>query len=400
MKVYIELKALPPQELDNMKKNIGVFLLVTPLLMGVSACNKSGAPSSEIINDNKVVRLEVESAKKEYDLREVFEPSADMKVYAVKKDETRTLVDEADYEIDSSNYVRERAGTYPIEIKSEKYNLSVSYDVKVDILDSFSILIIGNSHTDDTIKWTHEIAANLGLKDVFVADLYYGSSSMDIHYANLRGNRDAYTYRYYSNGEWIYRENTSIQYALRARHWDYVCLQEKAWYAALDYEWDLLDIYEDLLLDYIPADAGTKLCWNITWAYSIDLTTSDNALTQYFDSDQMKMYEAEQDSIVRNIVPREEIDFILNGGTAIQNARSSYLTDHRINRDYTHLSLTYGRFVAGLNLIKTLSSVDLTYLSWRPEDVTDVEFQIAIEAVENTQINPFEVTQSIYTEAI
>ena len=63
-----------------MKKNIGVFLLVTPLLMGVSACNKSGTPSSEIINDNKVVRLEVESAKKEYDLREVFEPSADMKV--------------------------------------------------------------------------------------------------------------------------------------------------------------------------------------------------------------------------------------------------------------------------------------------------------------------------------
>lgn len=381
-----------------MKKNFGIFLLVTPLLIGVSACNKNETPSSSsIVEENKVVKLEVESAKKEYDLREHFEPAEDMKVYAVKEDESRTLIDANDYVIDSSNYVRERAGVYPIEIKSEKYNLSVKYDVKVDILDSFSILIIGNSHTDDTIKWTHEIAADLGLKDVFVADLYYGSSSIDIHYANLRGNRDAYTYRYYSNGEWIYRENTSIQYALRARHWDYVCLQEKAWYAALDYEWDLLEIYEDLLREYIPAD--TKFCWNITWAYSIDLTTSDNALTQYFDGDQMKMYTMEQDSIVRVIVPRDEIDFIIDGGTAIQNARSSYLTDYEINRDHTHLSLYLGRFIAGLNLIKTVSSADLSYLSWRPQGVSDTEFQIAIEAVENTQINPFSVTQSIYTEA-
>ena len=381
-----------------MKKNFGIFLLVTPLLIGVSACNKNETPSSSsIVEENKVVKLEVESAKKEYDLREHFEPAEDMKVYAVQEDESRTLIDANDYVIDSSNYVRERAGVYPIEIKSEKYNLSVKYDVKVDILDSFSILIIGNSHTDDTIKWTHEIAADLGLKDVFVADLYYGSSSIDIHYANLRGNRDAYTYRYYSNGEWIYRENTSIQYALRARHWDYVCLQEKAWYAALDYEWDLLEIYEDLLREYIPAD--TKFCWNITWAYSIDLTTSDNALTQYFDGDQMKMYTMEQDSIVRVIVPRDEIDFIIDGGTAIQNARSSYLTDYEINRDHTHLSLYLGRFIAGLNLIKTVSSADLSYLSWRPQGVSDTEFQIAIEAVENTQINPFSVTQSIYTEA-
>ena len=383
-----------------MNKNIGIFLLVAPLLLGVSACgnnNEAPSSSSEAVIENKVIRLEVESAKKEYDLREHFEPAEDMKVYAVKEDESRTLVDKNDYQIDSSKYVRERAGVYPIEIKSEKYNLSTKYDVKVDTLDSFSILIIGNSHTDDTIRWTHEIAADLGLKDVYVEDLYYGSSSIDIHYANLRAERNAYTYRYYSNGEWVYRSDTSIQFALRARHWDYICLQEKAWYAALDYEWDLLPLYEELLLEYIPED--TIFCWNITWAYSIDLTTSENALTQYFNSDQMEMYTKEQDSIVRNIVPREEIDFIIDGGTAIQNARSSYLTDYEINRDHTHLSLYLGRFIAGLNLIKTVSSADLSYLTWRPEGVTDTEFQIAIEAVENTQINPFSVTQSIYTEA-
>lgn len=381
-----------------MKKNLGTFLLVAPLLMVVTACNNNTPISSDSVEQKKAVKLEVDSPKKEFELREEFEVSRDMRVYAVYEDASRELLDKADYKVDSSQYVRERAGTYPIEITSEKYNLSYQYEVNVDIMDSFSILIIGNSHSDDTIKWTHEIAANLGLKDVFVADLYYGGAGIDVHYPNLRAERTAYTYRYYSNGDWIYRENTSIQYALRARHWDYVCLQEKAWYVALDYEWDVVELYEALILEYLPED--TKLCWNITWAYSMDLTTSENALTQYFDGDQMAMYEAEQDGIVRNIVDREEIDFIIDGGTAIQNARSSYLTDYRINRDYTHLSLTYGRFIAGLNLIKTVSSVDIRGLSWRPNDVTDTEFQIAIESVENTQINPFSVTQSIYTEAI
>ncbi len=382
-----------------MKKNLGIVFLIAPLLL-LSGCNKTtDASSSEVAPENKIVKIEVESAKKEYELREEFQPSKDMKVYAVKEDESRTLIDKNNYEIDSSNYVRERAGTYPIEIKLKDSNLSAKYDVNVKTLDAFSILIIGNSHSDDTIKWTHEIAADLGLNDVYVADLYYGSSSIDIHYANLRSSSNAYTFRTYNNGEWNYRENTSIQYALRARHWDYICLQEKAWYAALDYEWELLEPYEELLSEYMAED--TKFCWNITWAYSLDLTEpgSENALTQYFDGDQIKMYTAEQQSIVNHVVPREEIEFIINGGTAIQNARSSYLTDYDINRDHTHLSLYLGRFIAGLNLIKAISDVNLSNLSWRPDGVNDTEFQIAIESVEHAIVNPFSVTQSIYTEA-
>ena len=176
----------------------------------------------------------------------------------------------------------------------------------------------------------------------------------------------------------------------------YISLQEKSWEGALNKRWELLQPYIDLMRQFVSDE--TKIVFNTTWAYSSFHYNSESALVKYFDNDQMKMYTMIQESAKKNVATNEDIEFLIDGGTAIQNARSSFLTDQRINRDYTHLSYTFGRFVAGLNLIKTISGVDISHISWAPEGVTEIEKQIAIEAVENTQINPFSVTQSVYVE--
>ena len=367
-------------------------------LLTLTSCQGENTPSGR--KDDKPKEefaLEVEDAKTEYKLREEFEPSDDMKVYSIDSKGNKTLLEKNEYKINSASYVGERAGTYPIKISAKKLNASTQYDVKVDTLKSFSILMIGNSHTDDTIQWAHEIAYNLGLENVEIADLYYGGSGMDIHVDNLVSNRGAYSFRTWHNGGWSTATGTTIQSAILSKPdgWDYISLQEKAWYGAIDYQWDLLDTYLELVRLY--AHPRTKFCWNLTWAHNSDWpSSSDTTLYDYFGGNQLAMYQAEQGGVIRHIVGRDDFEFIVDGGTAIQNARSSYLTDLRIARDYTHLSYDLGRYIAGLNLIKTISDIDLTNLSWKPDTVTETEMRIAVESVENCIVNRFDVTPSMY----
>ena len=381
----------------NKRKITKALLLFAPLLLVVSCAKGAGNNSA---NKAKIVELEVENAQIEYQLREEFEPASDMKVYAKMLDGNKRELNKNEYSFDLSKFNRQRAGEYPVTIKSNEVDVSVDYTVKVNPLKSFSILIIGNSHSDDTIQWTHEIAKDLGLENVYVADLYIGACSLDIHYDNLLHDKNAYEFRTYKNGAWSTRTNTSIIDAIlsiEGAEWDYVCLQERTWQGALNYHWDLLDPYIELLSMYVSPE--TKFVFNTTWAYTLAYGASeDNALVKYFDSDQMKMYSMSQAAAQKYVTSREDIEVVISGGTAVQNIRSSYLEEKRINRDYTHLTYDFGRFVVGLNLIKTITDVDLSHLTWAPAGVTDLEMKIAVEAVEHCMETRFSVTPSIYTE--
>ena len=385
-----------------MKKNklTKALLLIAPLLLVVS-CNKDSKKQQEETKQPNIVGVEVENPQTEYDLREEFEPSADMKVLAKLSDGSKRELSKKEYSFDLSKLDRTRAGEYPVTVKVNDTDFSIDYKVKVNPLDSFSILIIGNSHSDDTIQWTHEIAKDLGLKDVFVSDLYIGACSLDIHYDNLLHDRNSYEFRTYKNGAWTTRPNTSIIDAILSidgAEWDYVCLQERTWQGALNYHWDLLDLYIELLSMYVSPE--TKFVFNTTWAYTLAYGASEeNALVKYFDSDQQKMYSMSQTAAQTYVYPRDDIEFVISGGTAVQNARSSYLEEKRINRDYTHLTYDLGRYIVGLNLIKTVTDVDISHLTWAPAGVTDLERKIAIESVEHCITNRFSVTPSVYTEA-
>ena len=384
----------------NKNKLTKALLLVAPLLLVVS-CNKDSKKQKEETKQPSIIGVEVENPQTKYDLREEFEPSADMKVVAKLSDGTTRELSKKEYSFDLSKLDSTRAGEYPVTIKVNDTEFSYEYKVKINPLKSFSILIIGNSHSDDTIQWTHEIAKDLGLENVYVADLYIGSCSLDIHYDNLLHDRNNYEFRTYKNGAWSTRYNTSIIDAILSIEggaWDYVCMQERTWQGALNYHWDLLDPYIELLSMYISPE--TKLVFNTTWAYTLAYGASEtNALVQYFDSDQLKMYSMSQAAAQTYVYPREDIEFVISGGTAIQNARSSYLDAKRINRDYTHLTYDLGRYIAGLNLIKTVTDVDISRLTWAPAGVTDLEKKIAIESVEHCITNRFSVTPSVYTKA-
>ena len=116
-----------------------------------------------------------------------------------------------------------------------------------------------------------------------------------------------------------------------------------------------------------------------------------------FDGSQEKMYK-EQQQTYKNIIAKEErIYKIIPTGTAIQNARSSFMGDG-LNRDLSHLTYDFGRYIAALNFVYTLSGKDISAIHYAPDGVSEKQIQLAIESVENAGKNKFEVTQSVYKE--
>ena len=106
---------------------------------------------------------------------------------------------------------------------------------------------------------------------------------------------------------------------------------------------------------------------------------------------------------------------IIPTGTAIQNAKTSYLTDTQLQRDAKHLSYGMGRYVAALTFVKALTGVSIDNSTYPITDTeghsttsgndnckasfkfTDEINAICIESANNAIENPFEITNSKYT---
>ena len=135
----------------------------------------------------------------------------------------------------------------------------------------------------------------------------------------------------------------------------------------------------------------------MTWAYQGNSTHADFSK---YGNNQMTMYSAIINTVKEKIKTNTSIDGILPCGTAIQNLRTSYLGD-TLTRDGYHLSYTTGRFAAGLTWFRTLTGLSIDELDF--SNVAGLEFvaadwEMLKESVNNAYLNPYEVTQSQYTQ--
>ena len=110
------------------------------------------------------------------------------------------------------------------------------------------------------------------------------------------------------------------------------------------------------------------------------------------------MYHAILDAVKTCVLPRNEFVLLFHVGTAIQNARTSYLGD-TLTRDGFHLSIPFGRYIAALTWGRVLTGKSVENIDYAPMEIDERLKAIAIESVENAIKNPFEVTQSIFTKA-
>ena len=169
--------------------------------------------------------------------------------------------------------------------------------------------------------------------------------------------------------------------------WDYISLQQASGKSG---EYDTYNPYLKSLISYLRRYAPKKdfkLVWHQTWAYSSD---SDHGEFPKYGSDQMQMYEAIV-AATKNALKDNKFDMLVPSGTAIQNARTSYIGD-KMNRDGYHLEVNYGRYTAACTWFEAISGKKVTGNSYAPATVDDGKKAVAQNAAHEAVRHPYKVT--------
>jgi len=207
--------------------------------------------------------------------------------------------------------------------------------------DTVRILAVGNSFSHDAIEQNlFELAEADGIT-VIIGNAFIGGCSLERHVVNSREDKPDYAYRKIG-ADGVRREYKDVTLAeiVADEQWDYVSLQQASPLSGL---YETYRTWLPELYGYVRARVPEDACFMLhqTWAYACD---SDHAGFANYDRDQMKMYRAVVKAN-RKAARLVGIKVIIPSGTAIQNARTSFIGD-RMNRDGYHLDLLWGRYTA------------------------------------------------------
>ena len=346
-----------------------------------------------------VTGLEFEQARQEFSLGEDF-TSEGLRVLKVMSDGTKPVVAPKDLTVDSSAYNKNEAGTYTIRVTLTGTDFSVTYEVTVgganEYSDSLKILAIGNSFSENAMKYMWDIATAFGIEEVVTANMYIGGCSLATHRNNAENNISAYQMQKNTTGTIVRTNNYNLKTALKEEDWDIITIQQVSGLSGV------VDTYDDdidYLIDFIEDNknvySNPQIYWHMTWAYAANSTHSD---FPRYDRNQMTMYNKIVEATNAKIDTNDKIDGVVPAGTAVQNARSSYIGDN-LTADGYHLN-SNGEFIAGLTWIHKITGYDVDDMD---ETLIPAQFldrlDIYKESVENAVAHPYEVTQSQYTEA-
>lgn len=261
---------------------------------------------------------------------------------------------------------------------------------------TLKVLAIGNSFSNNTTEYLYDVAKAEGMTDVVIGRLYISGCTLALHLKNAQENAPAYTYYKNNSGKWNQMESATLLYALQDEQWDIITMQQGSGTSGM------ADTYSesiDALIAYVnenKTNPNAQLVWHMTWAYQ---EGSTNAAFPRYDSNQMTMYNAIVDAVQKVIVPMKEFHSIIPVGTAIQNARTSFIGDN-LTKDTYHLNdlgdvigaYTWYAVFTG----KPLEAINLSGIG-SELTLTDDEKTAIMEAINAAIQTPFSVTQSTVT---
>lgn len=248
------------------------------------------------------------------------------------------------------------------------------------------LLAIGNSFSEDAIEQNlFELAAAAGHQMV-IGNMYIGGCSLERHWGNAQSNKPDYDYRKIGiDGKMTRTANYTLDKALRDEQWDYVSLQQVSQLSGM---YNSFQPYLDSLIAYVRArvPATTKLIWHVTWAYAQNSTHGGFA---NYDRNQDKMYRAIVEGAQRLKKENAQFSLFVPVGTAIQNARTSFVGDH-LNRDGFHLDLVLGRYTAACTWFECLFGTKVVGNRYVPKGLNKAQKAVAQWAAHLAVELPFE----------
>ena len=251
------------------------------------------------------------------------------------------------------------------------------------------ILAIGNSFSQDAVEqYLYELFDADGQK-VIIGNLYIGGCRLDTHHSNMQSGDAKYAYRKVVDGEKTETPNVSLLTGLKDEDWDFVSIQQASGSSG---QYDTYTPYLPELLKYIQDNVKSpKLMFHQTWAYA---SSSDHGEFPKYGSNQMTMYNAIMSAVSSAMKDNPSISILIPSGTAIQNARTSYLGDS-FNRDGYHLETTYGRYTAACTWYESISGKSVVGNTYAPSTVDETEKAVAQNAAHLAVLKPWEVTEMV-----
>ncbi|MGP1469095.1 MAG: DUF4886 domain-containing protein [Hoylesella shahii] len=248
------------------------------------------------------------------------------------------------------------------------------------------LLAIGNSFSEDAIEQNlFELAAATGHQMV-IGNMYIGGCSLERHWENAQSNKPDYNYRKIGiDGKMTRTANYTLDKALRDEQWDYVSLQQVSQLSGM---YSSFQPHLDSLIAYVRArvPSTTKLIWHVTWAYAQNSTHGGFA---NYDRNQDKMYRAIVEGAQRLKKENAQFSLFVPVGTAIQNARTSFVGDH-LNRDGFHLDLVLGRYTAACTWFECLFGTKVFGNRYAPKGLDKAHKAVAQWAAHLAVELPFE----------
>ncbi|MCH5168431.1 MAG: DUF4886 domain-containing protein [Prevotellaceae bacterium] len=250
------------------------------------------------------------------------------------------------------------------------------------------VLAIGNSFSQDAVEqYLYELAEEAGVK-MIIGNAYRGGQGLQSHWIDVTEANNTFEYRKVQDGQRSNISHMALADIITDEPWQYITFQQ------VSQESGLTVTFEPYLTHLIQYTQGLQTNPNAvygyhqTWAYSHDSTHSGFA---NYGNRQEVMYDSICFAVQYAMAMHPELSFVVPSGTAIQNARTTYLGDN-MNRDGYHLDLKIGRYIAACTWLEAITGISSVGFSYSPDGVDFVTAHTCQVAAHNAVEHPFECT--------
>ena len=220
--------------------------------------------------------------------------------------------------------------------------------------------------------------------------MYIGGCTIDTHLAKANNGAKDYEYRKVVSGTKTNTTGKALLEGIKDENWDVITVQQASGSSGIYSTYSNLNA----LISYVKTNVTNKdvvIVFHQTWAYS---SNSTHAEFPKYNSNQMTMYNMICDATEQMFRDCETVAGVIPSGTAIQNARTSYLGDS-FNRDGYHLEVNYGRFTAACTWFEALTGKDVTTNTYKPSTVSESQSKVAKAAAHAACQKVVEVTDLV-----
>ena len=215
---------------------------------------------------------------------------------------------------------------------------------------NLKVLSIGNSYSHDGFCYVPFLIQDIDPEiDLTLSIAAIGGCTLQRHVECSKNDQKAYDYHKCLPGaqSWIFK-NTSIKEAILDEEWDIIILQQQS---ENSQRYDTYQPYLNELIDYIfkTVKKPVKLVWHLTPSYG------------HIGGEGIEMYNRIA-YCAKRVLEETPIECVIPNGTAIQNARGTYLKElgdkQHLSGDNLHMQEGLPKQIEAYTTILTL--LDLT----------------------------------------